>query len=230
MKPLQEQLEIIHELKSFCETKEWLYPESSNQDPLDYGIHSKTETIQAWHIPETTGQFLYFIINLLQPKNILELGTSVGYSALWMGLAAQNYKGHIDTIEYFDEKIEIANEYIQKAGLEKTITVFKKKILDYLENTDTAYNFVFMDADKGNYANYYDVIKRKVDKHCVIFVDNAGNFKHRMQDFIDKIKKDNSISVSFLNMDNGILLIQLNKSSSNLMSHMDLFRNYRSEI
>jgi predicted O-methyltransferase YrrM len=226
MKKLPVQLNIINELKLLCESKEWFYPEDSDQDPLDYGVHSKTETIKAWHIPETTGQFLYFIVNLLQPSKILELGTSIGYSALWMGIAAQNYGGHIDTLEYYDEKIKIAKSYIEKADLKETITVHKKKILKYLEDTDVAYDFIFMDADKGNYLSYYNFIKEKSNQDCVIFVDNAGNFKHRMQDLIEEVKTDNSVSVSFLNMDNGILMIQFGKKNSNLFNSFDVFGNY----
>ncbi len=226
MNKLEKQLHVINELKEVCETKEWFYPTESDQDPLDYGIHSKTEIIQAWHIPETTGQFLYFIVNLLQPSNILELGTSIGYSTLWMGIAAQNYGGQIDTLEYFDDKIEIANLYIQKAELQKTITVHKRKIIEYLDNTTVAYDFIFMDADKGNYLTYYNLIKEKFSENCVIFVDNAGNFKHRMQDFIEDLKNDDSVSVSFLNMDNGILMIQLGKENSNLFNSFDIFKNY----
>lgn len=226
MKSLPEKLNILNELKSLCEEKEWFYPQDSDRDPLDYGIHSKTDTIQAWHIPETTGQFLYFMVNLLQPKNILELGTSVGYSALWMGLAAYNYGGRVHSVEYFDEKIEIANSFIKKAELEETIVVFKNKIIDYLNTTDGQYDFVFMDADKGNYTKYYNLIKQKATKNCVILVDNAGNFKHHMEDFINEVQKDNSISVSFLNMDNGILMIQLGKENSNLYNSFDIFRNY----
>lgn len=226
MVTLKEQLAVINELKELCEEKEWFYPQDSNKDPLDYGIHSKTDTIQAWHIPETTGQFLYFMINLLQPKSILELGTSVGYSALWMGTAAQNYGGNVHTVEYFDEKIDIANSFINKSGLEKTITVYKEKILHFLKATNEEYNFVFMDADKGNYLNYFELLKQKGANDCVVLVDNAGNFKHRMEEFISEIESDETVSTSFLNMDNGILMIQLGRESSNLYSVFDIFKNY----
>jgi len=227
MKLLQEQLDIIEELKTLCENKEWSYPEGSTRDPLDFGIHSKAEVIKSWHIPKTTGQFLFFMVNLIQPKNILELGTSVGYSALWMGIAAQNYGGNIHTVEYFDEKIEIADSFIKKAELEKTIVVYKNKIIDFLDTTDGEYDFVFMDADKGNYLKYYDLLKQKGSQNCLILVDNAGNFKHRMKDFIDEVQKDDSASVSFLNMDNGILLIQFGRINSNLSVVQNLFKNYQ---
>ena len=109
MKTLKEQLNTINELEKFCSTAQWQYPKGSLRDPLDFGIHSETDEIRTWHIAKTTGQFLHFLVTILQPKNILELGTSVGYSALWLGTASQKYGGKIDTLEYFDEGCYYAN-------------------------------------------------------------------------------------------------------------------------
>ncbi len=217
MNNLEEKLKVINELEQLCDSAEWRFPDGSNEDPLDYGIHSKEETIKAWHIPKTTGQFLFFLVSLLQPKNILELGTSIGYSSLWMGSAAAQYGGHIDTLEYFEEKIKVAQEYIDKAGLQNTVTIHREKILDFMNTGEVVYDFVFMDADKGNYKKYFEILKQKASKNCLIVVDNAGNFQHRMIDFLDACKSDPTVATSFLPFDNGIFLVQLGKEGFNLI-------------
>lgn len=226
MKTLEQKNSVIDELEKLCDTAEWNFPEGSQEDPLDYGIHSKEESIKAWHIPKSTGQFLFFLVNLLQPKNILELGTSIGYSSLWMGAAAEQYCGHIDTLEYFEEKIKVAEEYSEKAGLQNVISIHREKIIDFLNESEVAYDFVFMDADKGNYKNYFDILKQKASKNCLIVVDNAGNFQHRMTEFIEACKNDPEVATSFLPFDNGLFLVQLGKKNSNLLNSFDLFNFY----
>jgi len=227
MNNLEQKLSVIDELEALCDTAQWSFPDGSHEDPLDYGIHSKEEVIKAWHIPKSTGQFLFFLVNMLQPKNILEFGTSIGYSSLWMGSAAELYNGHVDTLEYFDEKIKVAATYHQKAGLEKTITIHRQKIIDFLTTTEIEYDFVFMDADKGNYKKYFDILKQKASKNCLIVVDNAGNFRHRMEEFLTSVKSDTTVATSFLPFDNGLLLVQMSKENSNLFKSFDLFESYK---
>lgn len=227
MNTLEEKLKVIDELEQLCDSAEWYFPDGSTENPLDYGIHSKEEAIKAWHIPKTTGQFLFFLVSILQPKNILELGTSIGYSSLWMGSAAEQYGGHIDTLEYFQEKIKIAQEYVDKADLQNTITIHREKIMDYLNASQNPYDFVFMDADKGNYKKYFEILKDKAAENCLIVVDNAGNFKHRMIDFIDACKNDLTIATNFLPFDNGLFIIQLGRSNANILKYIDLFGSYK---
>ena len=97
-----------------------------------------------------------------------------------------------------------------------------------MNSRETAYDFVFMDADKGNYINYFEILKQKASKNCLIVVDNAGNFNHRMSDFIDGCKNDPAIATTFLPFDNGLFLIQFGREGANLLNLQNLFEAYRS--
>lgn len=227
MQNFHQKIEIINELEKLCNSLEWFIPTDSKEDPLDYGVHNKGESIKTWHVPKNTGQFLFFLVCVLQPKKILELGTSVGYSSLWLGSAAEQYGGHVDTIEYFEQKIKIAQTYIQKTQLQNTVTVHRQKIIDFLDKTTTCYQFVFMDADKGNYKKYFEILKEKASKNCLIIVDNAGNFNHHMVELIDVCKNDPSVATSFLPLDNGLFFIQLGRKHANLLNIFNIFESYK---
>lgn len=186
--------QTINELEVLCRDSGWQFPNG--------------ERVLAWNVPRTTGEFLYKMVLERKPKHILELGTSVGYSVLWLGKAAFEVGAHIDTVEYFDQKVSIAREYIRRAGLTDIVTVHHVRILDFLGNTNNAYDMVFMDADKTNYKRYFELLRNRVAKNCILVVDNAINFQSRMQDFIDTCMNDRTVSTRTVPIDNGLFIVE----------------------
>ncbi|MDA3929463.1 MAG: O-methyltransferase [Prolixibacteraceae bacterium] len=117
------------------------------------------------------GKMLYFFCKMIQPKNVLELGTYTGYSAISMALALNN-GAQIDTIEIYDELEEIISKYISKAKLQDKITSHFGDAKQIIPTLNKSFDLVFIDADKREYSNYYKLVFDKVNQGGYIIADN----------------------------------------------------------
>ena len=118
------------------------------------------------------GRFLELLVFAMGARRVLEIGTYSGYSSISMaaGLLAD---GHIDTCEVNEQHAEVARRYIEEAGLSDRITVHLGPALETLERLDGPFDFVFIDADKENYVNYYDAVLPKLGERGLIAADNT---------------------------------------------------------
>lgn len=118
------------------------------------------------------GRVLSMISHMIKPKNVLEIGTYTGYSALCFaeGLAKG---GRIDTIDHNEELEPIVSRYVKEAGMEGVIHHHIGEALDIISKLDYTYDIVFIDADKENYLNYYNIIFDKVPVGGYIIADNV---------------------------------------------------------
>ena len=118
------------------------------------------------------GKFLEMVSWMIRPKRILEIGTYTGYSALCLasGLAEN---GLIHTIEINPELEDFIMKYVEKAGLTDRVKLHIGNAIDIIPQLNESYDLVFIDADKENYLNYYNLIFDKVRKGGFILADNA---------------------------------------------------------
>ena len=118
------------------------------------------------------GRALSMFTHMIQPKNILEIGTYTGYSALCMaeGLAEG---GKIITIDKNEELEDLINEFVERAGLSDTIDFRIGNAMEIIPSLDKEFDLVFIDADKNNYGNYYDMVIDKVPSGGYILLDNV---------------------------------------------------------
>lgn len=163
-------------------------------------------TIRMWSVPRSTGEYLYEQILKYRPEIILELGTSSGYSALWMAAAARTYGGHVYSIELAPAKISIAKQYIARAGFSDHITILEGYIDTVLDDWKKAADFVFLDADKHNYLNYIKKIEPFLAEGSVVIADNAVDFADLMQDYTAYMKNSSAFKTTLLEKDNGLLV------------------------
>jgi predicted O-methyltransferase YrrM len=118
------------------------------------------------------GQLLRMISMLMRPKCILEIGTYTGYSAISLA-GGLDKNGILHTIEFDEEREDFAKAYIEKAGLNEQIKIHLGNALDIIPQIDTQFDLVFIDADKINYSNYFDLVIDKVAKNGLIIADNV---------------------------------------------------------
>ncbi len=118
------------------------------------------------------GRVLSMISKLLQPKNILEIGTYTGYSALCLaeGMRAD---GEIHTIDINEELFDLQRKYFDASPSGKQIFQHLGNALDIIPKLDKTFDLVFIDADKSNYPNYLEIILPKLQKGSVILSDNV---------------------------------------------------------
>lgn len=161
--------------------------------------------IRLWSVPRSTGELLRALVLAARPKVILELGTSAGYSTIWMATAAQAYGGKIYTVEATKPKIEISSKYFKMAGVTDSIEQIEGMAQDVLEEFDRNIDFLFLDADKPNYYQYLKTIEPRLNKNAMIVADNAMNFGDYMQDFLDYLEKSDNYVAQMIEMDYGVM-------------------------
>ena len=114
---------------------------------------------------------LKFLLSWGKPMQILEVGTAIGFSALLMSEYAP--KGcHITTIEKYEKRIPIARENFEKAGKQDAITLLEGDAADILAGLEGSYDFIFMDAAKGQYINFMPDVLRLLAKGGILVSDN----------------------------------------------------------
>jgi len=118
------------------------------------------------------GRFLSFISHMLRPKCILEIGTYTGYSAICLaeGLAEN---GVLHTIDVNEELEPMVKKYIKESGYETKIKTYFEPAVDVIPRITEAIDLVFIDADKENYALYFDLVIDKVRSGGIIAADNV---------------------------------------------------------
>ena len=164
--------------------------------------------------------FFQFFIKTNNIKNILEIGTFTGYSALSMGLSIPK-DGAITCLDVNKETSEIARAFFKKANLDKKIEIIlgpAVNTLKKLKNDKKIFDMIFIDADKENYKNYYDLSFQLVKKNGFILIDNVlwhgdvadPNKNDRLTDIIREfnsfIKKDDRVEKTILPLGDGVTI------------------------
>lgn len=118
------------------------------------------------------GRLLSLLSKLVQPKYILEVGTYTGYSALCLaeGLQAD---GELHTLDVNEELVSIQQKYFQQSIFGKQIKAHLGNALEIIPKLDFHFDLAFIDADKPNYSNYFDLILPKMNKGGIILSDNV---------------------------------------------------------
>ncbi|MBO6878996.1 O-methyltransferase [Winogradskyella sp.] len=118
------------------------------------------------------GRVLSMISKLINPKNILELGTFTGYSTLCLAEGLQK-SGEIHTIDINEELVDFQRKYFDKSGFGDQIFQHTGNALDIIPTIDKMFDLVFIDADKPNYSNYFHLVIDKLNSGGVILSDNV---------------------------------------------------------
>lgn len=118
------------------------------------------------------GRVLSMLSKLIRPLNILEIGTYTGYSALCLCEGMQE-NGQLHTIDIKDELIDFQRKYFDKSPWGNQIVQHLGEAIDIIPNIDLKFDLVFIDADKENYINYFNLILPKMNKGGVILSDNV---------------------------------------------------------
>lgn len=121
------------------------------------------------------GAMLSFFVKTMRPKVILELGTCVGYSAMWMAESLEE-GGIIYSIENGKQNYEIAKRNIQEAGLQEKICVINDNALDFMQKTDIKPDLIFIDAKKNEYPQYLNLASKILQNGGLLIADNTMLF------------------------------------------------------
>lgn len=121
---------------------------------------------------DDTLSFLIQTINENQCKQILEIGTAIGFGCIT--IAENTQCKHIDTLEIDEERFKIANENIKNKNLDNAITTHLCDAIDFLKNCNNKYDFIYLDGPKGQYINYLPLLTNLLNPNGIIFADNLN--------------------------------------------------------
>ncbi len=167
------------------------------------------------------GRFLELLVHGLQAKRVLELGTYSGYSSLSMA-AGLPQGGHIDTCECDEKHGEVARRYIAQSPYADRITVHLGPALETIERLEGEFDFVFIDADKTNYRNYYEALLPRLAPGALMAIDNTlwsgrvleesddSDDTRAIRELNDHIASDSRVVAVQLTVRDGVTLIRRN--------------------
>jgi caffeoyl-CoA O-methyltransferase len=155
--------------------EQYLLSHSSAEDPVLEDLYRQTHirfvnpNMTSGHLQ---GKFLEMISKMINPENILEIGTFTGYSAICLS-GGLKPGGKLLTIELNDELTSFAYSYFLKAGIEDSITQLTGNALEIIPEIKLMFDLVFIDGDKREYCDYYSLIIEKVNPGGFILADNV---------------------------------------------------------
>ncbi len=176
--------------------------------------------------PEMEG-FLKTLLSICKPKKILELGTAVGYSGSIFLFS--NKECELVTVEKNTKYAEIASENFSNFNFDGRYKIHNKDILECKEIKNYKYDFIFVDAAKGSYDEYFEIVKELILDNGLIIFDNVlqngeiakskyavnrrGRTIHkRMKNFINKVLSDDEFVSSLLTISDGVLMCKKKES------------------
>jgi predicted O-methyltransferase YrrM len=188
----RELLEQLRELEQFGKTND-ASTENRSQKMLN--------------ITHDTGVFLALLIKASRCKAILEIGTSNGYSTLWLADAVGE-AGSVTTIERAPHKVEIAARNFQRAGLECRIRQLTGEAGSFIASChDDEYDFIFLDSDRDHYVSWWPSLQRILRPGCLLVADNATSHAQQMAGFCNAAATSDGYVSSLVPIGNGELVI-----------------------
>ncbi|OGP88998.1 MAG: hypothetical protein A2156_04960 [Deltaproteobacteria bacterium RBG_16_48_10] len=164
---------------------------------------------QFWSVPRKDGEFLHFLVKATRSRNVLELGTSHGFSAIWMGLALEETGGRLTTIEIDKERHDLARRHVSEAGLSQRVTLIRGDAHSELTKLGGSFDFVFLDADKEGQVDYFNKLyPSKFMRGGILAVHNAIRQANSMKDYLGMIRRHPDFDTVILSatMDDGFCL------------------------
>ena len=135
------------------------------------------------NITHDTGVFLSLLVKATGSRNVLEIGTSNGYSTIWLADSVGD-PGTVTTVERAPYKTRLARENLRRAGLDQRVRQVEGEAADVLANAaDASFDFLFLDSDREQYARWWPDLQRVLAPGHLLVVDNATSHAQEMADF-----------------------------------------------
>ena len=150
---------------------EYLNHFANHKDPLIIEMEKFAHENNVPILDQNSSAFMEVLIKMLRPKRVLEIGTAIAYSSIRIARTLRK-KGIVHTIEKSDDNIALAKDYIQRSEVEDKIKILAGNALDIMPGLDKKYDFIFLDADKNEYAKLFELSLALLKKGGVIMVDN----------------------------------------------------------
>jgi predicted O-methyltransferase YrrM len=180
-----------------------LYEQFKNED------NTKENRLDKWrNLEPRSAELISIIIRCQQSKNVLELGTSNGFSTIWFADALKSTNGKLTTVEIERNRTELAKKNLADFKLTDFVELITADAKDYLEKSHPIFDLVFLDSERKYYTEYWlDLRKLLNKKGSLLVVDNILSHKKEVSEFIALIENDLSLTISILDIGAGLLFV-----------------------
>lgn len=159
---------MLEELK---EANRYIIDKIKEKDTLILEMEKYAEEFNVPIVTKEVAEYLKFIVKSHQFKNVLEVGTAIGYSGILMAREIQKNGGKLYTIEIDEERFNLAQENFKKSNLDNIISI-KGDAVEEIKKINDKFDFVFIDASKGHYMEFFEDSYKLLNENGIIFIDN----------------------------------------------------------
>ncbi len=159
------------------------------------------------NITRDTGEFLSVLIRAMLARRVLEIGTSNGYSTLWLAEAARAIGGSVTTVELSAFKVGLASDTFARSGLASFIRLIHDDAGRVLERADQdSFDLIFLDSERPEYPGWWPHLRRVLRPGGLLVVDNATSHPEQMAPFVALVNADAAFTTSLVPVGNGEFL------------------------
>lgn len=159
------------------------------------------------NITRDTGEFLSVLIRATGARRVLEIGTSNGYSTLWLAEAVGATGGSVTTVEFSEYKVGMASMTFARSGLASVISLVHDDAGRVLQRSEAeAFDFIFLDSERSEYPGWWTQLRRVLRSGGLLVVDNATSHLEQMAPFAALVKADSLFTTSLVPVGNGEFL------------------------
>jgi predicted O-methyltransferase YrrM len=159
------------------------------------------------NVTRDTGEFLSVLIRATGARGVLEIGTSNGYSTLWLAEAVRATGGSVITVEFSEYKVGLASATFARSGLGSLISLVHDDAGRVLLRTEeSAFDFIFLDSERAEYPGWWPQLRRVLRPGGLLVVDNAVSHVEQMAPFTALVTADSLFTTSLVPVGNGEFL------------------------
>jgi predicted O-methyltransferase YrrM len=175
----------------------------------------REQSLGMMNVPRRDGRLLRLLAESIDAKRVVEIGTSNGYSSIWIALALERTGGHLTTLEINERRASLARKNFRKAGVSGSITLIMgdaKKTLDrVVRKKSPPIDMVFMDADKAGYVTYLEKLLPLVRPGGLVVAHNMGMRRRGIRRYLARVRNDPKLETLLFHMDGAGIGVTMKK-------------------
>lgn len=179
----------------------------------------KTRT-DFWNLDRQSANLLNTLIKINNSKRVLEIGTSNGYSGIWILKALSETKGKLTTIEFWEKRQSVARKNFEaccpdvevEPKIGSAIVILEDILEEIKQGKREKFDFVFIDANKKEYISYFKLIDEMLENNAIILADNILSHYEKVEDYVNLLFNRKDYQSQILELGTGMMLSRKNKS------------------
>lgn len=180
--------------------------ERLEREDADERARGLPSAVRSRAVERTTGQFLFALVAPQWDCEVLEVGGSRGYSALWLGAGVRHLGGHLTSLENDPEKATAWRANIAEAGLEDWVDLIEGDAAETIPALDDVFDLVFIDAEKEDYERLFQAARAKVEPGALVVADNVLSHGDALGAYVEARQADETLESVTIPLDRGLEL------------------------